>query len=85
LHEDLWRFGGLANPDSSAPLPVETIDGGESRIRFDKIGNIRYKFLLAEASRRPPVDAREDGELGRFETLAHNLSREPERRSIFFT
>jgi hypothetical protein len=50
---------------------------------IDKIRNLRYVFTLAESQSRSPKDGREDEKLWLFETLAHNLSREPERGGDF--
>jgi hypothetical protein len=45
---------------------------------------MRYPFLLTESLSRSPVGGWEDDKPWLFETLAHNLPREPGRRNNFF-
>jgi hypothetical protein len=45
---------------------------------------MRYVFLLTESHSRSPVDGREDEKEWLFETLAHNLPREPGLGVNFF-
>jgi hypothetical protein len=55
---------------------------------LDKIRKLCYVFSHSESRSRSPKDGREDEKPWLFETLAHNLLREPARRSdflIFFT
>ena len=44
---------------------------------------MHYVFRLSESISRSPEDGREDEKPWLFETLAHNLSREPGRGSDF--
>jgi hypothetical protein len=44
---------------------------------------VHYQFLLPESLSRLPKGGREDEKPWLFVTLAHNLSREPGRRSNF--
>ena len=46
---------------------------------------MRYVFRLSESISRSPEDGREDEKPWLFETLAHNLSREPGEEAIFLT
>jgi hypothetical protein len=50
---------------------------------IDKIRNSRYELPLTKSLSRSPIDGREDEKPRLFETLAHNLLREPARRSDF--
>ena len=52
---------------------------------LDKNRSLRYVFSLSEPTSRSPVDGREEETPRLFETLPHNLSREPERGSDFLT
>jgi hypothetical protein len=52
---------------------------------LDKIRNKCNVFHLTESLSRSPADGREDEKPWLFETLAHNLPREPGRGSDFFT
>jgi hypothetical protein len=63
----------------------KTLPTNSLRICLDKIRNARYTFRLPESRFRSPVDGREDEKPWLFETLARNLSSEPERRSDFLT
>jgi hypothetical protein len=52
---------------------------------LDKIRNARYAFPLAESLSRSPEDGWEEEKPWLFETLPHNLPREPARGSDFLT
>ena len=75
-------FGaGMARQTGQLGLP-DRIDGAVGNV-LDKIRNIRYAFPLSESHSHRPVGGRESEKPRLFETLAHNLRREPERGSDF--
>jgi hypothetical protein len=74
------RQGGQARSCSRSTA----IDRGVANF-LDKIRNSSYAFRLTESRSRSPKDGRENEKLGLFETLAHNLPREPGRGSDFLT
>jgi hypothetical protein len=60
--------------------------GGRREGRTNSQRHKSHEFfanLLSESLSRSPIDGREDEKPRLFETLAHNLLREPARRSDF--